>query len=160
MHIYHGPYRIRARMDCPGILQEWAHNCIPGGWAAQHLWYSGKAGPWKQRYLWCHRRWWARVFQRCNWPVPRPGWDSSETQVIETRRTQPSQINYGGYPIMGGRSMGFDCLSTIPLWMTREATYVPHNLYHRDRWKRGTGYFLPGVWGCPPALEVPQDCGD
>ena len=29
----------------------------------------------------------------------------------------------------------------------------------RDRWKRGAGYFLSGVWGCPPALKVPQDWG-
>jgi hypothetical protein len=29
----------------------------------------------------------------------------------------------------------------------------------RDRCKRGAGYFLPGVRGCPPALEFPQDWG-
>jgi hypothetical protein len=25
--------------------------------------------------------------------------------------------------------------------------------------KRGTGYFLLGAWGCPPALKLPQDWG-
>jgi len=25
--------------------------------------------------------------------------------------------------------------------------------------KKGAGYFLPGVWGCPPELTVPQDWG-
>jgi hypothetical protein len=25
--------------------------------------------------------------------------------------------------------------------------------------KKGAGYFLPRVWGCPPALKVPQDWG-
>jgi hypothetical protein len=23
----------------------------------------------------------------------------------------------------------------------------------------GAGYFMPGVWGCPPALKIPQDWG-
>jgi len=30
---------------------------------------------------------------------------------------------------------------------------------YRDCRKRGAGYLLPGVWGCPPDLEVPQDWG-
>jgi len=25
--------------------------------------------------------------------------------------------------------------------------------------KRGAGFFLPGVWGCPPTLIFPQDWG-
>jgi hypothetical protein len=25
--------------------------------------------------------------------------------------------------------------------------------------KRGAGYFLPGIWGCPPASKLPQDWG-
>jgi len=29
----------------------------------------------------------------------------------------------------------------------------------RDYWKRGAGYFMPGVWGCPPAYKIPQDWG-
>jgi hypothetical protein len=31
--------------------------------------------------------------------------------------------------------------------------------YDGDRLKRGAGYFLPGVWGCPPTLKIPQDWG-
>jgi hypothetical protein len=27
------------------------------------------------------------------------------------------------------------------------------------RLKRGAGFFLPGVWGCPPNLKFPQDWG-
>jgi hypothetical protein len=26
--------------------------------------------------------------------------------------------------------------------------------------KRGAGYFMPGVWGCPPALINPPRLGD
>jgi len=29
-----------------------------------------------------------------------------------------------------------------------------------DRWKRGAGYFLPGVWGYPPASKSPPRLGD
>jgi hypothetical protein len=25
--------------------------------------------------------------------------------------------------------------------------------------KRGAGFFLPRVWGCPPDIKVPQDWG-
>jgi hypothetical protein len=31
--------------------------------------------------------------------------------------------------------------------------------FNRDCRKRDAGYFLPEVWGCPPALKIPQDWG-
>jgi hypothetical protein len=46
-----------------------------------------------------------------------------------------------------------------PFYQNKVRTNTTGQYLDRYRLKRGAGYFLPGVWGCPPALKVPKDWG-
>jgi hypothetical protein len=43
------------------------------------------------------------------------------------------------------------------MWLECPHTLLPPRLGAKRALKRGAGFFLPGVWGCPPTLTLPQD---